>query len=250
MPRTKKHIQLTIEQLADLQQKVKAAPITQLEIAQKLGISSACFNRALKGKGNDGFSQERYDALVCLLDEVARPKRKAKCKGGQKAVPSKYGLVHGILKCEDGYEDISDVNELIQLAHRYELKIATAPIEVKSNGKPLMRELLLNLREEFIKADAADVSTFTSFLKEHCELPLMVYGNGACTSARYLALLYSMFEGCGYPLTTYEANAYSDAALAKAKHILVTSSGSGVDAPFLAERLLKLCPQIQPFIQG
>lgn len=243
MARKKVIIELSEQDRTSLQERVKSCHLTQLEIAQQLGMSQGAFNRAINGKGNDGFTPQRYNALVAILDIANKPARKAQRKTSTTSVQPKENLVHGILKCEDGYEDISNVDELIQLAHHYEAKIATAPIEVKSNGKPLMRDLLKDLHREMEKADEADVSSFTSFLKEHCELPLMVYGNGACTSARYLALLYSMFEGCGYSLTTYEANAYSDAALAKAKHVLVTSSGSGVDAPFLAEKLLQLCPQ-------
>lgn len=243
MARKKVIIELSEQDRTSLQERVKSCHLTQLEIAQQLGMSQGAFNRALNGKGNDGFTPQRYNALVAILDKASKFKRKAQRKTSTTSVLHTSTLVHGILKCEDSYEDISSVDELIQLARCYEAKIATAPIEVKSNGKPLMRDLLKDLHTEMEKADEADVSTFTSFLKEHCELPLMVYGNGACTSARYLALLYSMFEGCGYSLTTYEANAYSDAALARAKHVLVTSSGSGVDAPFLAERLLQLCPQ-------
>ena len=111
------------------------------------------------------------------------------------------------------------------------------------NGKPLMSELLTDVRKYIELAEQADVEPLRQFLFNEPERPLIAMGHGGShSSAAYAALLYGTNCGLGRAMTPYHANSLSDATLKSAKQLLVSKSLKNQDAVYIAERMNTVNP--------
>ena len=111
------------------------------------------------------------------------------------------------------------------------------------NGKPLMSELLTDVRKYIELAEQADVEPLRQFLFNDPECPLIAMGHGGShSSAAYAALLYGTNCGLGRALTPYQANSLSDATLKSAKLLLVSKSVKNQDAVYIAKRMNTVNP--------
>ena len=111
------------------------------------------------------------------------------------------------------------------------------------NGKPLMSELLTDVRKYIELAEQADVEPLRQFLFNEPERPLIAMGHGGShSSAAYAALLYGTNCGLGRALTPYQANSLSDATLKSAKLLLVSKSVKNQDAVYIAKRMNTVNP--------
>ena len=111
------------------------------------------------------------------------------------------------------------------------------------NGKPLMSELLTDVRKYIELAEQADVEPLRQFLFNEPERPLIAMGHGGShSSAAYAALLYGTNCGLGRAITPYQANSLSDATLKSAKLLLVSKSVKNQDAVYIAKRINTVNP--------
>ena len=111
------------------------------------------------------------------------------------------------------------------------------------NGKPLMSELLTDVRKYIELAEQADVEPLRQFLFNEPERPLIAMGHGGShSSAAYAALLYGTNCGLGRAITPYQANSLSDATLKSAKLLLVSKSVKNQDAVYIAKRMNTVNP--------
>jgi len=111
------------------------------------------------------------------------------------------------------------------------------------NGKPLMSELLTDVRKYIELAEQADVEPLRQFLFNEPERPLIAMGHGGShSSAAYAALLYGTNCGLGRAITPYQANSLSDATLKSAKLLLVSKSVKNQDAVYIAKRMNAVNP--------
>jgi len=111
------------------------------------------------------------------------------------------------------------------------------------NGKPLMSELLTDVRKYIELAEQADVEPLRQVLFNEPERPLIAMGHGGShSSAAYAALLYGTNCGLGRAITPYQANSLSDATLKSAKLLLVSKSVKNQDAVYIAKRMNTVNP--------
>ena len=111
------------------------------------------------------------------------------------------------------------------------------------NGKPLMSELLTDVRKYIELAEQADVEPLRQFLFNDPERPLIAMGHGGShSSSAYAALLYGTNYGLGRAITPYQANSLSDATLKSAKLLLVSKSLKNQDAVYIAKRMNTVNP--------
>lgn len=111
------------------------------------------------------------------------------------------------------------------------------------NGKPLMSELLTDVRKYIELAEQADVEPLRQFLFNEPERPLIAMGHGGShSSAAYAALLYGTNCGLGRAITPYQAYSLSDATLKSAKLLLISKSVKNQDAVYIAKRMNTVNP--------
>lgn len=166
MARRKTHIELTSEQRERLLNRIKSSTLSQIDIAKQLGVSYASLNRALKGKGKDGFSQERYTKLLEILEKSEHP-QKARSTKKKETLPYRDGIVHGILKCGNDFIEINTFEELQLLVKTIEEKLNNGDFSTEQptiytakKAEPIERESLRIFEGEKPKILAASRITF------------------------------------------------------------------------------------------
>jgi hypothetical protein len=93
-------------------------------------------------------------------------------------------------------------------------------------------------------AEKQDVERLRRFLVENSNIPLYCFSSGGASSAlEYAALLYETNQGMAKALTPLMMASISDAALKKAKILIVTGDGNGCDEKYTSKRATQVNPQ-------
>ena len=92
-------------------------------------------------------------------------------------------------------------------------------------------------------AEKQDVERLRRFLIENSNIPLYCFSSGGASSAlEYAALLYETNQGMAKALTPLMMASISDAALKKAKILIVTGDGDGWDEKYTSKRAAMINP--------
>lgn len=92
-------------------------------------------------------------------------------------------------------------------------------------------------------AEKQDVERLRRFLVENSNIPLYCFSSGGASSAlEYAALLYECNKGMAKALTPLMMASISDAALKKAKILIVTGDGDGWDEKYTSKRATMINP--------
>ena len=93
-------------------------------------------------------------------------------------------------------------------------------------------------------AEKQDVERLRRFLVENSNIPLYCFSSGGASSAlEYAALLYECNQGMAKALTPLMMASISDAALKRAKILIVTGDGNGCDEKYTSKRAAQVNPQ-------
>ena len=93
-------------------------------------------------------------------------------------------------------------------------------------------------------AEKQDVTRLRRFLVENSNIPLYCFSSGGASSAlEYAALLYECNQGMAKALTPLMMASISDAALKRAKILIVTGDGNGCDEKYTSKRAAQVNPQ-------
>lgn len=108
-------------------------------------------------------------------------------------------------------------------------------------GKPLMSEMLNDIKIYLEQAQTTDTTKLRNFLTTTPERPLIVTGQGgSLPAAEYAALLYGSCCSVGRAMSCYDSYSVSDAAMQNAKLLLVSKSGANLDVKAFKKRAERL----------
>ena len=102
---------------------------------------------------------------------------------------------------------------------------------------------LAKIPEALEWAEKQDVERLRRFFIENSNIPLYCFSSGGASSAlEYAALLYEINQGMAKALTPLMMASISDAALKRAKILIVTSDGNGCDEKYTSRRAAMVNP--------
>lgn len=102
---------------------------------------------------------------------------------------------------------------------------------------------LLRIPEALEWAEKQDVDRLRRFFIENSNIPLYCFSSGGASSAlEYAALLYETNQGMAKALTPLMMASISDAALKRAKILIVTGDGNGWDEKYTSKRAAMINP--------
>jgi hypothetical protein len=102
---------------------------------------------------------------------------------------------------------------------------------------------LLRIPEALEWAEKQDVDRLRRFFIENSNIPLYCFSSGGASSAlEYAALLYETNQGMAKALTPLMMASISDAALKRAKILIVTGDGNGWDEKYTSKRAAMVNP--------
>ena len=103
--------------------------------------------------------------------------------------------------------------------------------------KPLMSEMLDDIRRYLEQAERTDVSKLRDFLLTEPERPMIATGQGgSLPPAEYAALLYSSHCSIGKAMSCYDTHSVSDTAMQNAKLLLISKGGGNIDVKAFKKR--------------
>ena len=110
--------------------------------------------------------------------------------------------------------------------------------------KPLMSEMLDDIRRYLEQAERTDVSKLRDFLLTEPERPMIATGQGgSLPPAEYAALLYSSHCSIGKAMSCYDTHSVSDTAMQNAKLLLISKGGGNIDVKAFKKRAESLNKQ-------
>ena len=113
----------------------------------------------------------------------------------------------------------------------------------KKGEKFKFEESLAMIPEALEWAEKQDVERLRRFFIENSNIPLYCFSSGGASSAlEYAALLYETNQGMAKALTPLMMASISDAALKRAKILIVTGDGNGHDEKYTSKRAAKVNP--------
>lgn len=115
----------------------------------------------------------------------------------------------------------------------------------KNKGyKGLFNESLVRIPEALEWAERQDIKRLRRFFIENSNIPLYCFSSGGASSAlEYAALLYETNQGMAKALTPLMMASISDAALKRAKILIVTGDGNGWDERYTSKRAVVVNPK-------
>lgn len=94
---------------------------------------------------------------------------------------------------------------------------------------------------EWAASDDCNVEQLRQFIFKNPTMPLVAYGNGGnYSTAFYFASLYASYKGFARAMSCFECSTLSDEAIKHSKHIIITGSGTSMDAKYAVKRLIGL----------
>ena len=97
-------------------------------------------------------------------------------------------------------------------------------------NKPLMSEMLDDIRHYLEQAEETDVSKLRDFLMTEPERPMIATGQGgSIPPAEYAALLYSSNCSIGKAMSCYDTHSVSNTAMQNSKLFLISKGGGNID---------------------
>lgn len=113
----------------------------------------------------------------------------------------------------------------------------------KKGEKFKFEESLERIPEALEWAEKQDVERLRRFFIENSNIPLYCFSSGGASSPlEYAALLYETNQGMAKALTPLMMASISDAALKRAKILIVTGDGNGHDEKYTSKRAAKVNP--------
>ena len=113
----------------------------------------------------------------------------------------------------------------------------------KKGEKFKFEDSLAKIPEALEWAEKQDVERLRRFFIENSNIPLYCFSSGGASSAlEYAALLYETNQGMAKALTPLMMASISDAALKRAKILIVTSDGNGCDEKYTSRRAAMVNP--------
>ncbi len=113
----------------------------------------------------------------------------------------------------------------------------------KKGQKFKFEDSLARIPEAFEWAEKQDVERLRRFFIENSNIPLYCFSSGGASSAlEYAALLYETNQGMAKALTPLMMASISDAALKRAKILIVTGDGDGWDEKYTSKRAIMVNP--------
>ena len=111
-------------------------------------------------------------------------------------------------------------------------------------GKTIkFEDSLARISEALEWAEKQDVERLRRFFIENSNIPLYCFSSGGASSAlEYAALLYETNQGMAKALTPLMMASISDAALKRAKILIVTGDGNGWDEKYTSKRAALVNP--------
>ena len=113
----------------------------------------------------------------------------------------------------------------------------------KKEQKFKFKDSLARIPEALEWAEKQDVDRLRRFFIENSNIPLYCFSSGGASSAlEYAALLYETNQGMAKALTPLMMASISDAALKRAKILIVTGDGNGWDEKYTSKRAAMVNP--------
>ena len=113
----------------------------------------------------------------------------------------------------------------------------------KKEQKFKFEDSLTRIPEALEWAEKQDVERLRRFFIENSNIPLYCFSSGGASSAlEYAALLYETNQGMAKALTPLMMASISDAALKRAKILIVTGDGDGWDEKYTSKRAIMVNP--------
>lgn len=113
----------------------------------------------------------------------------------------------------------------------------------KKEQKFKFKDSLERIPEALEWAEKQDITRLRRFFIENSNIPLYCFSSGGASSAlEYAALLYETNQGMAKALTPLMMASISDAALKRAKILIVTGDGNGWDEKYTSKRAAMVNP--------
>lgn len=116
-----------------------------------------------------------------------------------------------------------------------------APLRYDKDTKAVFPMPVFQNELEWAASDDCNVEQLRQFIFENPTMPLVAYGNGGnYSTAFYFASLYASYKGLARAMSCFECSTLSDEAIKHSKHIIITGSGTSMDAKYAVKRLIGL----------